>query len=307
MHQQQTVGRMSRLSALIPLAICLCVAIFIGCPEGQQMTKAVTPPEPVDTADRPDLYWTNWDEDGKIQRGDPNTGVVEDLGIGLDRVVGIVLDVANHKIYWTSHNVIGCSDPENLYGPTLDIIVSEGVGLKEALALDTAGGKLYWTVWDGDNKIQRSNLDGSNVEDLVTGLRSPRGIALDVPNGKMYWADNGTGKIQCSNLDGSNVEDLVTGLPGANGVALDLNNHQIYWTDESTGKIQAADTDGSNLRDIVVGLEFPIGIALESAGEKVYWADYGARKIQAANLDGSGIADVFTGIQVLNLYVNPSK
>ena len=34
-------------------------------------------------------------------------------------------------------------------------------------------------------KIQRSNLDGSNVEDLVTrGLRSPDRIALDVAGGQ---------------------------------------------------------------------------------------------------------------------------
>ena len=34
-------------------------------------------------------------------------------------------------------------------------------------------------------KIQRANLDGSNVEDLVTtGLSDPFDIALDVGNGK---------------------------------------------------------------------------------------------------------------------------
>ena len=63
----------------------------------------------------------------------------------------------------------------------------------------------------GTEKIQRANLDGSNVEDLVTqGLSSPRGIALDVEGGKMYWTDSGTDKIQRANLDGSNIEDLVT-------------------------------------------------------------------------------------------------
>ena len=46
--------------------------------------------------------------------------------------------------------------------------------------------------------------DGSGVEDLVTsGLGSPRGIALDVAGGKMYWTDWGTEKIQRANLDGT--------------------------------------------------------------------------------------------------------
>ena len=43
---------------------------------------------------------------------------------------------------------------------------------------------IYWT---DDDKIQRANLDGSNVENLVTqGLVDPEGIALDVAGGKMY-------------------------------------------------------------------------------------------------------------------------
>ena len=46
------------------------------------------------------------------------------------------------------------------------------------IALDVAGGKMYWTDWRSD-KIQRSNLDGSDVEDLVTGLSPPEGIALE--------------------------------------------------------------------------------------------------------------------------------
>ena len=55
---------------------------------------------------------------------------------------------------------------------------------------------MYWTDL-GTDKIQRANLDGSQVEDLVTtGLISPVGIALDPGAGKMYWTDYRTDKIQ---------------------------------------------------------------------------------------------------------------
>ena len=38
----------------------------------------------------------------------------------------------------------------------------------------------------GTNKIQRANLDGSQVEDLITtGLNNPSGIALDGANGRL--------------------------------------------------------------------------------------------------------------------------
>ena len=97
---------------------------------------------------------------------------------------------------------------------------------------DASASKIYWTDIDTD-KIQRASLAGSSVEDLVTsGLITPRGIALDLTGGKMYWADSGTccafdGKIQRADLDGSNVEDLITtGLSSPYGIALDLATPQ---------------------------------------------------------------------------------
>ena len=78
---------------------------------------------------------------------------------------------------------------------------------------------IFWTD-SGTEKIQRANLDGSDVQDLVTQGLVGDGIALDVEGGKMYWTDSRydrgwKGKIQRANLDGSNIEDLVTqGLVG---------------------------------------------------------------------------------------------
>ena len=71
---------------------------------------------------------------------------------------------------------------------------------------------MYW-VDAGTSKIQRANLDGSQIEDLVTtGLFVPRNLALDVDGGKMYWTDEdwSEGRIQRANLDGSQIEDLLT-------------------------------------------------------------------------------------------------
>ena len=155
--------------------------------------------------------------------------------------------------------------------------------------------KMYWTD-GGTEKIQRANLDGSGVEDLVTGLSSPRGIALDLGAGKMYWTDSDTGKIQRANLDGSGVEDLVTGLSGPRGIALDLGAGKMYWTDWDTEKIQRANLDGSGVEDLVTGLSSPRGIALDLGAGKMYWTDWDTGKIQRANLDGSGVEDLVTGL-----------
>ena len=55
--------------------------------------------------------------------------------------------------------------------------------------------KIYWTDSSTD-KVQRANLDGSNVEDVIAntgtiGSTRPAGIALDGVGGKLYWTDLG--------------------------------------------------------------------------------------------------------------------
>ena len=76
---------------------------------------------------------------------------------------------------------------------------------------------MYWMDYSSvdysSSTIRRANLDGSNIEDLVTGLGSPHeDLALDVAGGKIYWTDYSSGTIRRTNLDGSNIEDLITGL-----------------------------------------------------------------------------------------------
>ena len=59
-----------------------------------------------------------------------------------------------------------------------------------------AAPKLFWSDW-GNNKIQSANIDGTGVQDLVTGLSSAKGnVAIDTENNKVYWIDRGTGFLQ---------------------------------------------------------------------------------------------------------------
>ena len=173
--------------------------------------------------------------------------------------------------------------------------MTAGLQIPLALALDAAGGKLYWTD-NGTDRIQRSNLDGTEIEDLVTGLRTPLGLALDAAAGKLYWTDSGADKIQRADLDGSQVEDLVTtGLQIPRGLALDAAAGKLYWADSGTDRIQRANLDGTEIEDLVTtGLGTPRGLALDVSAGKLYWADSSTDRIQRANLDGSEIEDLVT-------------
>ena len=156
---------------------------------------------------------------------------------------------------------------------------------------------LYWSDARTD-RIQRAELDGSDLRTLVGGLMQPRDLALDRDGGRMYWTDSGADKIQRAHLDGSKVEDLVTeGLKEPFGIALDLGGGKMYWSDWGTDRIQRSNLDGSEIEDLVAtGLNEPYGLALDLGEGKIYWTDWGSDRIQRANLDGSEVEDLVTGL-----------
>ena len=104
-------------------------------------------------------------------------------------------------------------------------------GLVLLLAGPVLAQKIYFTDAGGPQSlIHRSNLDGTNVENLVTsGLANPFAIALDVGAGKMYWTDFDGMNLKRSNLDGSDIQTLGTMLMHAAGIGLDLSAGKVYW------------------------------------------------------------------------------
>ena len=115
------------------------------------------------------------DGDGEHPAYD-GSGIEDLITVGLDIPRGLALDPSAGRLYWTD-NGTGRIQRADLDGSGIEEIIATGLEIPRALVLDAAGGKLYWAD-SGSDRIQRANLDGSGIEDLVTGLSSPRGLAL---------------------------------------------------------------------------------------------------------------------------------
>ena len=247
-------------------------------------------------ADAQKIYWTsNGIGDHKIMRSDLDGSHIEEF---LTQVhpVAMTVDPVNGKLYWTGRNdVIPFARLHriNLDGTNAEVLVSRESGAFEnGIALDVAGGKMYWTFTDLDSlgEIRSANLDGSNVEVLLTGLDDPYGIALDPGTGKMYWTERGAQRIRRADLDGTNIQDLVTGLDDPTGIALDLRGGKMYWGDVpefGVGRIMRSALDGSNVEVLFAADGFLVGfgIALDLDARKIYVSDV---DIVRSNLDGTG-------------------
>ncbi len=143
---------------------------------------------------------------------------------------GIAIDAANGKIYWTRDITMFRGDIRraNFDGTSQQIVVSTLLPefKPSAIALDIPGGKIYWTDYVVD-VVQRSNLDGSNIETLFSAgaNKNPGGIALDLKAGKIYWGQDDdvmlhVASIRRMNLDGSNQETIISDLGSVNDLAL---------------------------------------------------------------------------------------
>ena len=166
---------------------------------------------------------------------------------------------------------------------------------------------IYWTD-PGTENIWRANLDGSNIETLITIEKGPGpyGFALDVGEGKMYWTQ-GLRRIRRANLDGSDIETLIITGYNLYRLALDVDEGKMYWT-ESGGnhypyRIRRANLDGSNIETLILPGGEPSGLSVDAAGGKMYWTDRLNDNIQRANLDGSNIE---TLISHEHSRINPS-
>lgn len=213
--------------------------------------------------------------------------------------------VAQIGIYWLNTPTgIERMDADGTNRQTL--ISWEVSASPQGITMDLVNQKLYWTDWVA-KKVQRSNFDGSFIEDLmIEGLILPEGITLDIENNKMYWVDSGTKKIQRANFDGSDLEDIVVYQSvNFDGISIDAEAGKLYWTlwgaGSAVGKVMRANLDGSNIEELIaIPNAILKGLDIDVENGKMYWTDCTFSKVQRSNLNGSEIEDLVTGLSSPN-------
>ena len=201
---------------------------------------------------------------------------------------------------------------------TLHRLVADGVENLAAnvegvtsIAVDADNGLLYWGVKVGRSggKIQRSRLNGRNIQTLKDGLTSvPMGIALDSSGGTIYWS-SASGKIRSMATEGSaRVTKILENL--SNPTSLAVSNGYLYWI-EPLGRVRRVSLTATRktAANIATGLGEPLSIAIASG--KIYWVERsngGGGSLQRANLNGTQIEELkaFTGGVPLGISIDAS-
>jgi hypothetical protein len=146
-----------------------------------------------------------------------------------DGVVDFAIDPANQKIYWTNDQS-GAAFPSgaitraNYDGTNLETLLT---GSRFGwITLDAGNGQMYWSTVDtGDRRIQRANLNGSQVQTLITQANVPgvdtflpSELGLDFANGKLYWINDKflDDRFFKANFDGTQIQEAFN--PNATGL-----------------------------------------------------------------------------------------
>jgi low density lipoprotein receptor-related protein 5/6 len=126
------------------------------------------------------LWWINIETSTIYRSNLDGSGTTEILTTGVSPIA-LALDMHGGKMYWTENGQDTWSIwRANLDGSGKEAIVATNLWNPLGIALDVPGGKIYWAD-HGRQTISRANLDGSQVEDVLTGLRNPTLIALNIP------------------------------------------------------------------------------------------------------------------------------
>lgn len=143
--------------------------------------------------------------ESKIIRMNADGTERKDFLAGIPRPSRMYLDAKDRKLYWAS-NELPRIDRIQLDGSGREAVLENLPGVAFGFGVDPAEKKIYWIAQRG--AMFSAKLDGSDRQQLLGGLNNPDGLAIDVENRKLYWAEKG--KVSQANLDGSSPESLVS-------------------------------------------------------------------------------------------------
>jgi hypothetical protein len=193
------------------------------------------------------------------------------------------------------------------------------------IVVDSKNDKLYFG--DASNKIQSSNLDGSNIQVLWTGKAQTwdfdpgsgtllgecdtvnvcrldggtkatpifqpalvAGLDIDPVNRFLYWSDYGFGQdyhIRRIAFDGTGELDVVKDATAALTMRVDPAGQRLYWPN-ALG-IYQSHLDGTNEKLFLsLPSSYTYDMTVDSVGGKLYFTDVNANEVRRVGLDGKG-------------------
>ncbi|XP_014481783.1 PREDICTED: low-density lipoprotein receptor-related protein 2 [Dinoponera quadriceps] len=188
------------------------------------------------------IFWSDM-KLKRISRLDRGSDPQDIISTGLDLVEGLAYDWIGHNLYWLDSklNTIEVAK-ENGVGRM--VLVKENITQPRGMCLDPSPRArwLFWTDWGENPRIERIGMDGNNRSTIInTKIYWPNGLALDIANRRIYFADSKLDFIDTCLYDGSKrIQVLASSHYLLHPHSLTLFEDTMYWTDRQLNRVLSA-------------------------------------------------------------------
>ncbi|KAH9508817.1 hypothetical protein Btru_050129 [Bulinus truncatus] len=162
-----------------------------------------------------------------------------------------------------------------------------------AIKVDEQSELLFYSD-DALNVISSIGTDGRHPRYVASSnIVSPRSIALDPLNRKIYWTDWGTQpKIESADYDGSNRRTLAdSNLKWPDSVTIDFKDQKLYFVDGGRGTIESMDFNGNDRRVILQDSSIHF-FSMDFHGDEIYFTSLYSRAPMRVGKDGLNVTTV---------------
>ncbi|KAL3837617.1 hypothetical protein ACJMK2_022963 [Sinanodonta woodiana] len=160
---------------------------------------------------------------------------------------GIAVDFISRLLFYTDSggNIISVISLDKNITKT---VISDALNTPQAIMTDPTKGMIYWSNL---NKIEKSNYDGSNRQEVInTGLNANVDLAVDINVGVMYWCHYNTREIEAANVDGSHRKVLYQDPTSIYKCSIALHESYLYYIDSAQSALMRIATDGSGMTSV---------------------------------------------------------
>ncbi|KAK0061867.1 low-density lipoprotein receptor-related protein 4-like isoform X1, partial [Biomphalaria pfeifferi] len=242
----------------------------------------------------------------------------------------VTYDPIKQVVYWSDldEGVIYLSHLAGEGEKEIFLSGRDGIGTIEGLALDWLSRDLYFvnvgqsspgvddTVYSW-HRLEKISLDKRSRRSLVSAVEQPRGVALDLENGYMYYADLGKkAQIFQAQLDGSERRVLLD-YDLASPTGLSFYEGRLYVADSNPNNksyaphlmvYDATTTEWTHLK-LSNNFSIPKGLAVQ--GDTLYYSDWVSQDnvigyIKSFNLRfGIDLSFSTSGLRPTGLFYSP--
>lgn len=199
------------------------------------------------------FYWTEITA-GKeaivrLAQGSQNKEVL--LTAGLESPEDLAIDWLTGNIYFTdatrSHIAVCNGDGRFC----TQLVYSKVMERPRSIVLHPSESLMFWTDWGTSAHIGVAFMDGSQAKSLIDNVVWPNGLALDWPNGRIYWVDAKHQTIESATIFGSDRRKVLEGFV-QHPFGLAVFEDRLYWSDWETMSIEACDKFTGKNHDVLV-------------------------------------------------------